>query len=152
MNMTFKSYVSSAARQFAPGAFVRTWNPDLGRDAVGVSIGVEDPQEANPRVHVKWMHDLSTELVRAEYLYSAEARAFCLEAARGVHDQISRKWRDEADHYEAAAREIEAYSDRDEIDNEEFALNKAVADTLRDCITDLLYPVQPTAPEEEIKF
>lgn len=149
---TLQPYVSSTAQKFAPGSFVRTWNADLGRDAVGVSIGVEDPQEANPRIQVKWMHDLSTELVRAQYLYPAEARAFCLEAARGVHDEIARKWRAEAQNCEAAAREIEAYSDPDEIDDEEFALNNAIAETLRECISDLMWPPSPKVPEEEIKF
>lgn len=61
-------YVSTAAKQFAPGNFVTTWNPDLGRDAVGITRAVEDVQEANPRILVKWMHDLSEEWVRSEYL------------------------------------------------------------------------------------
>jgi len=36
-------------------------------------IPIEDPQEANPRVLVKWLHDLSQEWVRSEYLYLAKA-------------------------------------------------------------------------------
>lgn len=68
-----KPYISTAATQFAPGNFVTTWNPELGRDAVGVTRAIEDPQEANPRVLVKWLHDLSQEWVRSEYLYLAKA-------------------------------------------------------------------------------
>ena len=68
----FERHVSSASRQFAPGNFVTTWNPDLGRDAVGVTRAIEDDTEANPRILVKWMHDLSVEWVRSEYLYRAE--------------------------------------------------------------------------------
>lgn len=64
-------YISTAAQQFAPGNFVTTWNPKLGRDAVGVTRAIEDPQEANPRVLVKWLHDLNEEWVRSEYLYRA---------------------------------------------------------------------------------
>lgn len=64
-------YVSTAARQFAPGNFVTTWNADLGKDAVGVTRAIADKQEANPMVLVKWMHDLSEEWVRSEYLYLA---------------------------------------------------------------------------------
>jgi hypothetical protein len=64
-------YVSTAAQQFAPDNFVRTWNPDLGRDAIGVTRAIEDPQEANPRVLVKWLHDLSEEWIRSEYIYLA---------------------------------------------------------------------------------
>lgn len=147
-----KPYVSSTAEKFAPGTFVRTWNPDLGRDAVGVSIGVEDPQEANPRVHVKWMHDLSTEMVRAEYLYSAEARAFRLEAVRDMHNDLIRKWGLDASKHEDAAREIKDHGDLDEIDEQECLLNESIAETLRDCIVDLLWPAKPCVPEEEIKF
>lgn len=69
--MTLQPYVSSAAQQFAPGNFVTTWNPDLGLNAIGVTRAVEDKTEANPRILVKWMHDLSEEWVRSEYLYRA---------------------------------------------------------------------------------
>lgn len=68
-----RPYVSSAAERYAPGNFVTTWNPELGRDAVGVTRAVEDVTEANPRILVKWMHDLSEEWVRSEYLYIARA-------------------------------------------------------------------------------
>lgn len=61
-------YISTAARQFAPGNFVSTWCPEIGRNAIGVTRAVEDVTEANPRILVKWMHDLSEEWVRAEYL------------------------------------------------------------------------------------
>jgi hypothetical protein len=64
-------YVSSTAVKFAPGNFVTTWNAEIGRDAVGVTRAVEDVQEANPRILVKWMHDLSEEWVRSEYLNRA---------------------------------------------------------------------------------
>ena len=57
--------ITTAATQFAPGNFVTTWNPELGRVAVGVTRAIEDPQEANPRVLVKWLHDLSQEWVRS---------------------------------------------------------------------------------------
>ena len=70
-----RPYVSSAAKQFAPGNFVTTWNPEIGRDAVGVTRAVEDVTEANPRILVKWMHDLSEEWVRSEYLYIARMAA-----------------------------------------------------------------------------
>lgn len=69
--MSLQPYVSTAAKQFAAGNFVRTWNPELGRDAIGVTRAIADPQEANPLVLVKWMHDLSEEFVRSEYLYLA---------------------------------------------------------------------------------
>lgn len=68
-----RPYVSSAAERFGPGNFVTTWNPELGRGAVGVTRAVEDVTEANPRILVKWMHDLSEEWVRSEYLYIARA-------------------------------------------------------------------------------
>jgi hypothetical protein len=64
-------YISTAAQQFAPGSFVTTWCPELGRNAVGVTLAVEDQIEANPRIAVKWVHDLSVELIRSEYLYLA---------------------------------------------------------------------------------
>jgi hypothetical protein len=67
--MTNTSTWSSTAEKFAPGNFVETWNPDLGRNAVGVTRSVENTQEANPRILVKWTHDLSEEWVRAEYLH-----------------------------------------------------------------------------------
>lgn len=145
-------YVSSAAQQFAPGNFVTTWNPELGRNAVGVTLAVEDPQEANPRIKVKWAHDLGSDWVRAEYLNMATERAFRLEVARDLHSEISRAWIADAQKHEDAAREIRAYDDRDEIDEEELALNDAVAETLRGCIGDLLYPAKPSVPEEEITF
>lgn len=85
-------YISSAARQFAPGAFVKTWNPELGCHAVGVTVGVEDPTEANPRVLVKWMHDLSIEYVRSEYLYPETPEAFCIAVARNFHEEVAHKW------------------------------------------------------------
>lgn len=62
---------STTAQKFAPGNFVTTWFPELGRNAHGVTRAIENPQEANPRVLVKWMHDLSEEWVRAEYIYLA---------------------------------------------------------------------------------
>ena len=68
-NASLKPYVSSTAEKFAPGNFVTMWCPEIGRDAVGVTRAVEDPTEANPRILVKWMHDLSEEWVRSEYLY-----------------------------------------------------------------------------------
>lgn len=68
MNSALDPYASTTAKQFAPGNFVTTWNPALGRAAVGVTRAIEDVQEANPRVLVKWLHDLSEEWVRAEYL------------------------------------------------------------------------------------
>lgn len=147
-----KPYVSSAAARFEAGSFVTTWNADLGRNAVGIALSVEDEQEANPRIQVKWMHDLSAEFVRAEYLTLTTAEAFCGEAARARHDEVTRKWRGEAEKYEDAAREIESYDDRDEIDDEELTLNKTVAETLRECISDLLWPSKSSASEEEIRF
>jgi G:T-mismatch repair DNA endonuclease (very short patch repair protein) len=66
--MTNTSTWSTTAEKFAPGNFVETWNPDLGRNAVGVTRAVENTQEANPRILVKWTHDLTQEWVRAEYL------------------------------------------------------------------------------------
>jgi hypothetical protein len=68
-----KPYISTAAQRFEPGNFVTTWNPDLGRNAVGVTRAIADKQEANPLVLVKWKHDLSEEWVRSEYLYLAKA-------------------------------------------------------------------------------
>jgi hypothetical protein len=65
-------FVSSTAEKFAPGNFVTTWFPELRRSAVGVTRAIEDPQEANPRILVKWLHDLSEEWIRAEYLYLAD--------------------------------------------------------------------------------
>lgn len=67
-----EAYASTAAKQFAPGNFVTTWNPELGRNAIGVTRAVENKTEANPRILVKWMHDLSEEWVRSEYLYRAD--------------------------------------------------------------------------------
>ena len=147
-----KPYISSAAQRYAPGEFVSTWNADLGRNAVGVTIGVEDPTEANPRINIKWMHDLSTELVRSEYLILATPLAFCREASRAHQDDVARKWTAAAAKHEAAASEIRAYSDIDEIDQQECLLNESIAETLRECVSDLLYPGISSDPEEEIKF
>jgi hypothetical protein len=69
--MSLKPYVSSASEKFAPGNFVTTWNPDLGRNAVGVTRAIADKTEANPLILVKWMHDLSEEWIRSEYIYLA---------------------------------------------------------------------------------
>ena len=66
--MSLRPYVSSAAEKYAPGNFVTTWNPDLGRDAVGVTRAIADKTDANPFVLVKWMHDLSEEWIRSEYI------------------------------------------------------------------------------------
>lgn len=66
-----RPYVSTTSERFAPGNFVTTWNPEIGRDAVGVTRAIADVQEANPLVLVKWMHDLSEEWVRSEYLHLA---------------------------------------------------------------------------------
>lgn len=151
-NLAFKSYISSAARQFAPGAFVKTWNAELGRHAVGVTVGVEDPTEANPRVLVKWMHDLSIEYVRSEYLYPETSEAFCIAVARSFHEDIARKWNADAAKHEDAARDIKDHGDLDEIDEQECLLNESIAETLRSCVTDLLWPARHCAPEEDIKF
>ena len=59
---------STTARRFSPGNFVTTWNPDFGREVVGVTRAIENPYEANPRVLVGWLHDLSQEWVRVVYL------------------------------------------------------------------------------------
>ena len=66
--MTDKSTWSTAAQRFAPGNFVETWNPDLGRMAIGITRAIKDPFEANPLVLVRWLHDFSQEGVRAVYL------------------------------------------------------------------------------------
>lgn len=66
--MTDTSTWSTTAERFAPGNFVATWSPELGRDAHGVTRAVANVVEANPLILVKWMHDLSEEWVRAEYL------------------------------------------------------------------------------------
>lgn len=60
-------FISSAATKFAPGNFVTEGTTDK----VGVTIGIHDPSEDNPRVKVKWVRDLSVEWIRAEYLYLA---------------------------------------------------------------------------------
>lgn len=151
-DLAFKSYISSAAQQFAPGTFVKTWNPELGRHAVGVSVGVEDPTEANPRVLVKWMHDLSIEHIRSEYLYLDTPEAFCIAVARSFHEEVARKWIADAEKHEDAALDIRAHGDLDEIDQQECLLNESIAETLRSCVTDVLWPAKPCAPEEEIKF
>lgn len=41
-------------------------------DKVGVVLAIEDPSEANPRMLIRWLRDLSMEWVRSEYLYLAE--------------------------------------------------------------------------------
>ena len=66
--MSLRPYVSSTAEKYAPSNFVTTWNPELGRNAVGVTRAIADKTDANPFVLVKWMHDLSEEWVRSEYL------------------------------------------------------------------------------------
>lgn len=63
------TYRSSAAQQFAPGNFVTEGTADK----VGVTLAVEDPSEANPRIQVRWVRDLSVEWIRSEYLYLAAA-------------------------------------------------------------------------------
>lgn len=145
-------YVSSAAEKFAPGSFVKTWNSEIGRHAVGVALSVEDPQEANPRIQVKWMHDLSIEYVRSEYLYPDTPEAFCIAVARSFHEEVARKWIADAEKHEDAALDVRAHGDLDEIDQQECLLNESIAETLRSCVTDLLWPAKPCAPEEEIKF
>jgi len=72
--MTDTSTWSTTAERFAPGNFVATWNAELGRDAHGVTRAVGNVVEANPLILVKWMHDLSEEWVRAEYLRLAASR------------------------------------------------------------------------------
>ena len=64
-------YISSAAKQFAPGNFVTTWDGDIGATKVGVTLAIADVTEANPHVLVKWMNDLSQEWIRSEYIYLA---------------------------------------------------------------------------------
>jgi|SRR6185312_3296043 len=148
-------YVSYAAQKFAPGNFVSTWTPELGRSAIGIVCGVEDPQEANPRILINWPYRQSTEceLVRAEYLSLAKPEDFLNEIARLSHiEVVARKWSLEAAKHEAAAREIEEYSDRDEIDEEERVLNTSIAETLRQCVQDLMYPEPAKVAGEEIKF
>ena len=66
-----RPYVSTMSERFAPGNFVTTWNGDLGRNTVGVTRAIADVQEDNPLLLVKWLHDLSEEWVRSEYLYLA---------------------------------------------------------------------------------
>jgi hypothetical protein len=60
-------YVSTAAKQFAPGNFVTEGTGPK----VGVTRAIADVQEANPLVLVKWVADLSEAWVRSEYLYLA---------------------------------------------------------------------------------
>lgn len=62
-----RPYISTAAKQFAPGNFVTEGTTNK----VGVTLAVEDPAEANPRVQVRWVLDLTVEWVRTEYLYRA---------------------------------------------------------------------------------
>ena len=69
--MPLPSYSSTTAEKFAPGNFVTTWNPDLGRNEVGVTLAVENPIEANPRIKVRWIPRMHVEWVRAQYLYPA---------------------------------------------------------------------------------
>lgn len=57
----------STAKGFAPGNFVTQGTSDK----VGVTLAVEDPSEANPRVLVRWVRDLTVEWIRSEYLYEA---------------------------------------------------------------------------------
>jgi hypothetical protein len=64
-----RPYISTAAKQFAPGNFVT----DGTTDKVGVTLTIKDPSEANPRVQVRWVRDLTVEWVRSEHLYSADA-------------------------------------------------------------------------------
>ena len=66
--MSLRPYVSSTSEKYAPGNFVTMWNPELGRNAVGVTRAIADKTDANPLVLVKWMHDLSEEWIRSEYL------------------------------------------------------------------------------------
>ncbi len=61
------NYISSAAQMFTPNNFVTEGTTDK----VGVTLGIDDPTEDNPRVLVRWIHDLSLEWVRSEYLYLA---------------------------------------------------------------------------------
>jgi hypothetical protein len=63
--MSTQCYASTTAKQFAPGNFVTEGTSDK----IGVTLGIEDDQEANPLVRVRWVTDLSVELVRSEYLY-----------------------------------------------------------------------------------
>ena len=65
---------------------------------------------------------------------------------------IARKWISEAEKHEAIAREIEAYSDPDDIDDEEFQLNKSAAEIYRRCAQDLMWPEEISKPVAEIKF
>jgi hypothetical protein len=61
-------YISTMAKRFSPGNFVTTWNGDLGIHTVGVTRGIRDLAEDNPLILVKWLHDLSEEWIRSEYL------------------------------------------------------------------------------------
>jgi hypothetical protein len=63
--MKMQPYISTTSQKFAPGNFVTSDR------RIGVTRAIEDVQEANPRVLVKWMDDLSQEWVRSEYLYLA---------------------------------------------------------------------------------
>ena len=80
--MTDTSTWSTTAERFAPGNFVATWNAELGRDAHGVTRAVGNVVEANPLILVKWMHDLSEEWVRAEYLRLGDNRIGMIDMMR----------------------------------------------------------------------
>ena len=54
--------------KFAPGNFVTQGTTDQ----VGVTLAIKDAEESNPLVLVKWLHDLSSEWLRSEYLYAAD--------------------------------------------------------------------------------
>jgi len=64
-----RPYTSSAAEKFAPNNFVT----ECTSDKVGVTLKIDDPTDANPRVLVRWLSDLAVEWVRAEYLYPAQS-------------------------------------------------------------------------------
>ena len=65
--MALSPYISTAAKQFAPGNFVTEGTSNK----VGVTLAIDDPTEANPRVQVRWVCDLTVEWVHSEYLYLA---------------------------------------------------------------------------------
>jgi hypothetical protein len=62
--MIGRSFTSRTATRFAPGNFVTEGTTDK----VGVTLALENPSEANPRVQVRWVRDLTAEWVRSEYL------------------------------------------------------------------------------------
>jgi hypothetical protein len=61
-------YVSTMAQRHSPGNFVTTWNGELGIYAVGVTRAIQDLSDDNPLILVKWLHDLSEQWIRSEYL------------------------------------------------------------------------------------